>query len=47
MKTYLRNIKATWKIYKDGRWPKKSKSVYNFMFKYTIKYLKSKLTITN
>ena len=47
MKTYLTNIKAAWKTYKDGRWPKRSISVYYFMFKYTIKYLKSKLNITN
>ena len=47
MKNYLRNIKTTWKIYKDGRWASENISVYNFMFRYTIKYIKRKLTNTN
>ena len=44
MKTYLRNVKAAWKIYKDGRWPKPNRhttpmSIYRWLFKYTLKYI--------
>ena len=34
MKTYLRNVKSAWKIYKDGRWAG-SMSIYWFILKYT------------
>ena len=36
MKTYLRNIKSIWKIYKDGRFVG---NIYIFIIKYTIKYI--------
>lgn len=40
MKVYIRNIKAIWKVYKDGRGFKRSRlSVYKYIFKYTIKYI--------
>ncbi len=39
MKIYLKNIKNTLKIYKDGRW-NGNMNVYKFIIKYTIKYVK-------
>ena len=42
MKVYLRNIKHAWKIYKDGRWSS-NKSIYVWILKYTLRYIKYKL----
>jgi hypothetical protein len=36
---YINNVKAALKLHKDKRWHNK-KSVYNFIFWYTVKYLK-------
>ena len=46
MKVYINNIKSTWKIYKQGRWPKRSMNIYKYMLLYTVKYVKCKLTYT-
>ena len=44
MEVYLRNIKAIWKIYKDGRWTngkgiKGVISVCKYIFRYTVRYI--------
>ena len=44
MKVYLRNIKHAWKIHKDRRWANK-KSIYIWILKYTIRYIKYKLKL--
>ena len=46
MKTYIKNIKATWKIYKQGRFYSKNYNIYTYMLLYTVKYVKCKLTNT-
>ena len=47
MKVYTNNIKATWKIYKQGRFYSKNYNIYTYMLLYTVKYVKCKLANTN
>lgn len=39
MKTYLRNVKSVLRLHKQDRWFN-NRSVYNYIFWYTIKYFK-------
>ena len=47
MKTYIKNIKSIWKLYKQGRLYSKNYNIYTFMLWFTVKYVKCKLTNTN
>lgn len=47
MKTYIKNIKSTWKIYKQDRFYSKNYNIYTYILLYTVKYVKCKLTYTN
>lgn len=44
MKVYLRNIKSTWRIYKQGRFF--GMNVYLYMFKYTVRFIKNRIKKT-
>ena len=44
MKTYIKNIRAIIKIYKQGRFYSKNYNIYTYMLLYTVKYVKCKLT---
>jgi hypothetical protein len=46
MKVYFKNINAALKLYKSKRWNNK-KSIYYFLFWYTLKYIKLNLINNN